>query len=53
MARDVTVRDAVRRLGDYWFASKWIRGHWINFQEARRVQRPDLVDAFIMRRKIK
>jgi len=45
-----TVVEAVKRLGDGWARSnRLIGGHWVNLQETNRVQRPDLVDALIMR----
>lgn len=47
------VSDAVRRLGNHWSSSKELRGHWLNLQEERRVQRPDLMDALIMRMRMR
>jgi hypothetical protein len=45
-----SVRDAVKRLGDGWSTSKRLPpGYWLNRETARSVERPDLVDAMVMR----
>lgn len=48
-----SVRDAVKRLGDGWWRSQRLKNgyYWVNTQEERRIQRPDMVDHMIMRQK--
>ena len=44
-----TVRDAVKRLGDYWYTSKQLRSHGVAVELERAIHRPDLKDLWAMR----